>query len=285
VSIASETTRRAKALAERVQARLERIPGFGALVESLDSEQRAGAPLLAGGLAYRLFIWLVALGLVLAAAASFWVRGNERDAESTAKSFGLAGVAAKSAASAVKSGSHGRWYFLVAGVALLFYFGIGAVRAIRIAAILAWRLEPSKLKHPLRASVAFSGILFAAMALGVSAQWLRHHAPGTGLLAVALTGVVFIAAAVVAFHWVPHGEISSWRSLLPGAVELGVGVTLMQIFVVFYLARKLERSPQLYGALGASTVVLVWLFLIGRLLVAAMFLNATVERRRTQGSA
>ena len=44
------------------------------LIESFEREQRSGAALLAGGLAYRLFFWLVSFGLVVAAAASFWER-------------------------------------------------------------------------------------------------------------------------------------------------------------------------------------------------------------------
>ena len=52
------------------------------------------------------------------------------------------------------------------------------------------------------------------------------------------------------------------------------------MFVVYYLSDKLERSPQLYGVLGASTVVLLGLFLIARVAVASMFLNATIKRRR-----
>jgi uncharacterized BrkB/YihY/UPF0761 family membrane protein len=54
------------------------------------------------------------------------------------------------------------------------------------------------------------------------------------------------------------------------------GAVLSHALVEHYLAPKLGRSPNLYGAFGAATVVLVWLFIAARLIVAGMFLNATL---------
>jgi uncharacterized BrkB/YihY/UPF0761 family membrane protein len=256
------------------------VPGFDALIEALQTEQRSGAPLLAGGLAYRFFFWLVSFGLFAAAVLSFWVRASPDDARAVAKSFGLAGVATTSALNAVESGSHARFYFLVSGVCLLLYFGIGAMRALHVTAILAWGLDPTRLQRPIRAGVLFSVALVGAVLLSLFTEWIRHHAPGTGILAICAVGVIWIGLAVAVFQVLPHGRVHSRVALLPGAVEVGVGFGVIQTVVVYYLAAKLERSPDLYGALGASTVVLLWLFLIARLVVSGMFLNATLERRR-----
>src|SRR3954447_18202535 len=164
------------------------------MVEALKTEQGSGAPLLAGGLAYRLFFWLTAFGLFTAALLSFWVRESPDDVKSTATSFGLAGVAASSATQAVNSGSHNRWYFLSAGTFLLLYFGIGAMRALHVTAVLAWRLEAVRLQRPIRAGVWFSVALTGGVLLSVCTEWIRHHAPGTGLLAIAGVAFFFIAA-------------------------------------------------------------------------------------------
>ena len=43
-----------------------------------------------------------------------------------------------------------------------------------------------------------------------------------------------------------------------------------------YFAGKLERSAGLYGGLGLAAVFLAWLYLLGRLMVAAVNLNATL---------
>jgi|tagenome__1003787_1003787.scaffolds.fasta_scaffold20337571_1 uncharacterized BrkB/YihY/UPF0761 family membrane protein len=271
---------RAQAAAVRTRERLERVPRLRAGFESLATEQRSGAPLLAGGLAYRLFFWLVAFGLLTAALLSFWVREHERSAETTAKSFGLAGVAARSASSAIQDGSKARWYFLFSGMLLLVYFGMGAVRALRLAAFLAWRIEPERLRGSLKASLAFSGFLVGGLVAGLGTAWVREHGPGIGLVATICDAAVFSVLAIVAFELLPHPKLRSWRDLLPGAVVVGCGLTVMHVVVVYYFAAKLERSPSLYGALGASTVVLTWLFLLARVVVSGMFLNATLDRRR-----
>ena len=49
----------------------ERVPGTTHALDALDRERVAGGSLLAGGLAYRLFFWLVPLSLVFAAVLSF----------------------------------------------------------------------------------------------------------------------------------------------------------------------------------------------------------------------
>ncbi|MGH3062142.1 MAG: YhjD/YihY/BrkB family envelope integrity protein, partial [Gaiellaceae bacterium] len=70
--------------------------------------------------------------------------------------------------------------------------------------------------------------------------------------------------------------------LLPGALVVAVGTELLHVAVAFYFAPKLERSSELYGALGTATVLLVWLYLFGRLFTSATFLNATLWERRQE---
>ena len=271
----------ARRSAERGAERARRLPGASIAILSFEREQRSGAPLLAGGLAYRLFFWLVSFGLVLAAAASFWVRESQGSLEDAAKNFGLSGVAARSAATAVEDGSRARWYLLASGLVLLLYFGVGAVRALRVTAFIAWRLAPARMRHVPRASVAFTGFFVAGIAITMFASWVRENSPALGVLATCGAIVVFLALAVLTFLLLPHPDEAGWRAMLPGAALVAVGLTGIHVFTVYYLASKLERSPKLYGTLGAATVVLLGLFLIGRVFVSAMFLNATAH---THGS-
>ena len=44
---------------------------------------------------------------------------------------------------------------------------------------------------------------------------------------------------------------------------------------------RLGRSSELYGSLGAATVILLWLYIIARLITLSAFLNATLWERRT----
>lgn len=271
----------ARAVGEQRLARAQQsMPSVAAGMHWFERERLSGAALLAGGLAYRFFFWLTSFGLVLAAIGSFWARDDSESLEKTAKSAGLGGVAAHSAASALKNGSHGRWYFLIAGVVLMAWFGFGAVKALRVAGFIAWRLKPTKPKSLGKASAVFSG--FAGV--GLTAGAVLPALGDVGVLGlVALYTIAFAVFALffaAAFSLLPRVKDAGLEGVVPGAMLCAAGVVAIHVFVNRYLAGKLERSPNLYGALGAATVVLVWLFIMGRVVVAGMFLNSTLWFRK-----
>ncbi|HUK96613.1 MAG TPA: YhjD/YihY/BrkB family envelope integrity protein [Gaiellaceae bacterium] len=260
----------------------ERVPGGPAIFESLERERAAGSNLLAGGLAYRLFLWLVPLGLVLAALGSFWAGSDRRGVVHTAREFGISGAAARSARAAFTEGAHSKWYLLALGIVFLEWFGIGAVRALRITHQIAWADRGGKLHNPLGASLLFTTAVVAVSLIGFGSQWVRHNSSGLfGVLVLVGMFAVYAGVAVWAMSLLPHGKAPA-LALLPGAVLAGIGMILVQAFVSVYLAPKLERQPQLYGALGAATVILLWLYIIARLVVSAAFLNATLWDRRNR---
>jgi uncharacterized BrkB/YihY/UPF0761 family membrane protein len=48
---------------------------------------------------------------------------------------------------------------------------------------------------------------------------------------------------------------------------------------VYILARRVASASELYGSLGVAAALLLWLYLLGRLVVAAAMLNATLWDR------
>jgi membrane protein len=269
-----ERVARAREQAERAARWAEaRVPGGYLVAKSLERERLAAAGLVAGGLAFRFFLWLVPFGLVLAAILSFWVREDRGGLEDAARSFGLSAVAARSASEAIAADSHARWYFLVLGLLLVLWFSLGALRALRIAHALAWGGRPEKLRRVPRAALAFNGVIVALMAVTAATAWLREELGVGGLLLTLLLVVVYVGAGLWVMTKLPHAD-APWRALLPGAVLAAVGAQAMHLVVILYLAPKLGRSTELYGSLGAATVILLWLYLTARLIVAAAFLNA-----------
>jgi uncharacterized BrkB/YihY/UPF0761 family membrane protein len=194
----------ARAAAERSLARASEQRGIREAHATRRWEQRTGAALLSGGLAYRLFLWLVPFGLVVAAIVSFWVRIDSTGLQSTARSFGLSGVAAHSATSAVQDGSRARWYLLIAGVALMLWAGAGAVRALRVVSRLAWGIDVARLRRPLRASVGFTVVCVLGLAASVAASWTRHHSAPVGVLVTLANVVVDGAIALFALSHLPR---------------------------------------------------------------------------------
>jgi uncharacterized BrkB/YihY/UPF0761 family membrane protein len=73
-----------------------------------------------------------------------------------------------------------------------------------------------------------------------------------------------------------------WTALVPGALLFAGGFLGFNLAVSLYFAPRAARASTVYGSLGVALVLLVSLFLFGRLAVAAAELNATLWERRAQ---
>jgi uncharacterized BrkB/YihY/UPF0761 family membrane protein len=271
-------------LGPRVERLLEwarsSIPGTGPVLEALERETTAGGTLIAGGLAYRLFLWLLPFSLVVAAVASFW----QGDLEAGGKQAGLTASAAKTMSQVIASGSHERWYFLVLGLYFLLWFSIGVVRALRLAYFIAWGVPRERFRRPIRGGVVFTLSTAALMAVTFSSQWAREKTSYGVVLTILLT-VVYAAGALWVMSVLPHRSGAQWAALVPGALVVAVGIQGLHLFAALYLAPRLGRSSELYGSLGAATVILLWLYIIARLLTFSAFLNAQLWERRARAPA
>jgi uncharacterized BrkB/YihY/UPF0761 family membrane protein len=67
--------------------------------------------------------------------------------------------------------------------------------------------------------------------------------------------------------------------LVPGAVLVAIGAQALNLFTVYYLAGQAERATSTYGAIGAALTILLWLFILARLVVGGAMLNAELARR------
>jgi len=66
---------------------------------------------------------------------------------------------------------------------------------------------------------------------------------------------------------------------LPGAVVLGFALAALQWVMQFYLPTRLEHSTAMSGTLGVSVAALGYMFLIGRLMVSSLILDAVIYDR------
>jgi uncharacterized BrkB/YihY/UPF0761 family membrane protein len=262
-------------------ARAQRAPGAETAIIALERLGSTGGGLLAGGLAYRFFFWLVSLGAVGGALSSIWATSDPADLEDTARSFGLTATAAASFREAVDFGDTPRWTFLVGGSILTLWFGLGAVKALCVAFALAWRVPLPKIRRRVRASLAFTGL---AIGISVGAAVLsafEGDAPGGRLLSFAALLAFYAAATGFVLSLLPHAPGATLRAHLPGAALLAIGLWGINVWVAVYLAPRLGKEGGVYGAFGTSTAILLWLYVCAMLFTAAAFLNATLwERRR-----
>jgi uncharacterized BrkB/YihY/UPF0761 family membrane protein len=260
------------------------VPGADAGFEAFQRELTYGGGLIAGGLAYRLFLWLLPIGLVGAQSFGIWFDANEDGLEKAAKEFGIGAAAISSAANAVEASQTNRILLFATGVVLLAWFSLGFVRALQVAYSLAWGLPRQKLRKPLYAVVLFNGLFIMLATAGVGLAWLRAHLGLFGVLGILVT-VAYQTAIALLVMWLLPRRAERWQELLPGALLIAVGAQLVNVAVVFYFAPKIGRSTELYGTLGTAAVLLVWLYILARLITSGAFLNATLWERRYGGPA
>ncbi|MFN8203271.1 MAG: YhjD/YihY/BrkB family envelope integrity protein [Solirubrobacteraceae bacterium] len=263
--------------------RLEDVRDRSALVDAAleagELDRRRAGSLLAGGIAFRVFLWLLPAALFVAALAGLVRPSGGASPDRVARSLGLAASVASTVQHATRQSDRGAAVLAAIGVVLMLYTAMSLVRALRVSHVLAWE-EPFR-RHPalLRDGAIFSGAILATVLAETGVTYLRHRDPLLSLAAIPISFTIAGGAWLGLSLLLPHGD-ANWRALLPGAGLVALGHAVLQVATVYYFAPKLTRAPALYGSLGSAATLLLWLFLVARLLVAAAFLNATLWRRR-----
>jgi membrane protein len=278
-ALAARVEAKASGVAERAQVERQRHRSVAAVFEMVDHDSEVGGDIMAGALAYRLFVWLLPFALVVVAGI-----GVAADAESTspskaAESVGLAGVVSSSVASAARSSA--RWYALLIGVPLLLYVTRSFLRALIVTHRLVWGESRGTAPRPtpratlllLAAMVGF--FLVPALGAAVRAAW-----PNAGILTNVVVLLPYAALWLFVSSRLPHRQ-SSWRDLVPGAILFGVGIEVLHVVTAYFIAPQVSSREGTYGSLGVAAALLLGLFLASRLVVASAVLNAILWERRT----
>jgi uncharacterized BrkB/YihY/UPF0761 family membrane protein len=246
-------------------------------VQAFESDRRRAGGLLAGGLAYRIFLWQIPLALFLVSAFGLATELSGDDPADLARKTGMTAALAGAISQAVAASQSARWWLLILGAFLTVWAGRGVYRGVRLVSELAWETRAPR-GSSLKGSLAVTG--FGVLAVALQA-FLPKISETLGLPAVVRFALGLILATSLAFavlRLLPRADVP-WTSILPGAVLMGVGMRLLGLAASTYFAYRLDHSNDLYGALGLAVVMMLFLFLVARLFVAAQFLNATLHRR------
>lgn len=270
---------RKEALARRlepVRRRGEELPGAPLALGALRRERELAGELLAGGVAFRVFLWLVPFGLVVAVILSLWSEQDAGGLEAAARRFGVGAAAARAAVDTLQGDERSALVVLVLALPVLAWTSLRVLRAISLAYALAWGVKPPPLRHPGRAILLLNGWFFVASLTVLGEAWFREEVGWTALILGTGLALACTAALVLYAMWLLPHRASRPRELLPGAVLVAVGHQLVQVAVLVYFAPRLGESEETLGAFGAAAVLLVWLYFLTRLAIAGAFLNVTI---------
>ena len=118
----------AERLSDRAQVERGRHESVDAVFEMMERDGEVGGGIIAGALAYRLFIWTLPLALVTVAGLGFAATASDESPEEAAEAFGLEGLITTSIANAANSPN--RWYALLIGVPILVWATRGVLRVL-----------------------------------------------------------------------------------------------------------------------------------------------------------
>jgi uncharacterized BrkB/YihY/UPF0761 family membrane protein len=253
----------------------ERHVALAVPLRAAERNRRVAASVLAGGLAYRLFLWLLPFGLLVGGALGFLNAGSTEKAVSKG---GLPGAISNAVGDASRSTHSSSWWLLAVGVPLLLWAGFSGAKAVQLVHSLVWDEAPAKTK-PLQGSLAFTGVLLAVWGIIALTWWFRDGWPG--FLAPVLTFAPLTGLWLLVSLHLPHRD-APWKALLPGALIVGIGFQVLHKLILALLVPKLEKATSLYGSLGATTTVIFFMYLLAMLVVTAPVLNSSLyyELRR-----
>ncbi|MBV8303947.1 MAG: YihY/virulence factor BrkB family protein [Acidimicrobiia bacterium] len=248
--------------------------------QTYDRDKRAVGNVLAGAVAFRLFVYLLPLVLAIMTLLGIIAGFKATEPQHLAGSAGLGHTVVSSVATATAASKKSLWALIPLSLYALYSGGTGVIKVLRAVHAVAWGEPLSKMQKGVRSAFALFVVAAGLVAVVVLLQWIRKQSGGLGLTATVMTVVVFTAAWLLASRALPHGD-APWRALLPGAILVGVGVEALHLVSTYYLGNKIASASEMYGSLGAAAAIIAWLYLIGRLFVAAAMLNASAWERRT----
>ena len=273
---------RAQALAERAQEERHHHGSVDALFEIADRDAEVGGGIIAGALAYRLFIWLLPAALVFYGGLGLASNVASDSPQAEAGKVGFAGLVAQSYDQSASSTAS--WYAILVGVPILVYVTRSVLRVLIGTHRLAWGDVRAAAPRPtLKASVTLLGLIILCFALVTAASWVRTTWAGPGIIVTIATAAGFAGIWLLVSLRLPHRD-AGWLDLAPGAGLFGVGLGITQILAAYLLAPYALAKQGTYGALGLAAALLFGLFIVGRLIVTAAEVNATLwERKRARG--
>jgi uncharacterized BrkB/YihY/UPF0761 family membrane protein len=235
-----------------------------------------GGGLLAGALAYRLFVLLLPTTLLLVSGLGLYADASDESTSKVAKDAGLHGLVASQVASSASS--RAGWIIFLLTLPAFAYALAKLYRAVAVTHAIAWHASGRGVRTPWRGVVVLGLALVLTLLSAELVGWARRGSGVGGVAALVAYLVIVGMAWLFVSVKLPHGDVT-WHALLPGAFLVGVGLLSVNAFNVYVTARMVDNQANTYGALGIAAALLFSLVLVGRVIVVSAELNASLAER------
>ena len=273
--LTSEQTR----LQEDLQVRRQRsgMVDAGFLVQELDAN--VGGGILAGALAFRLFLFMVPFVYVVFTVLGAIARAMGQDPAHVARNVGITGILATAVVKLDEQSALTQVTLVLGAIVTLFITSGALMKALYVVHWLIWRVRRT-MPAGLTPRLALIGFALVASALSVAVNELRVSA---GIAGSVLAFLLITALSFALWWWaswkLPHAP-GPPRALIPGALLMAVGADVLDLLTAYWIGNLAARKTNTYGAVGIALAVLLWVYVLGRIMVGSAGINAALWYRR-----
>jgi uncharacterized BrkB/YihY/UPF0761 family membrane protein len=264
---------------KELEARRQSSRVVGAGFDIADLDLHVGGGILAGAVAFRMFLFLVPFVYILFTLLGWVAKAANETPEHFAKTLGITGILASAVVDSQSIGVVSQILLLIGATFALILTANSLVKTLFVVHWLVWGVPRAKTSgwRPIVITILI-GLLMTV--LSAAANALRTHLglPGSLLVVVVVTGLAFGTWWWVSWQ-LPHAAVSP-RDLIPGALGVALGADVMHALTTYWIGAVVARKSNTYGAVGIALAVLLWVYVFGRILVASAGINATLWRRR-----
>src|SRR3954452_18965075 len=148
---------------------------------------------------------------------------------------------------------------------------------------IAWGVSSRGWKGLWRPLVWLTGFVAAGALLLVLPRSGLDDPWRTILLLLLWTPIIFLWSWWTQ-HFLLRGAVG-WRSLIPGAIAMTVGLVALRAFAAVWLSHAITYNSQRYGPLGIVFMLLTWLTALSFVMLGGPVLGAALHERRAQEAA
>jgi uncharacterized BrkB/YihY/UPF0761 family membrane protein len=275
---------------EQLEAKRPSSRAVDTVLGAFERDVAAGGGVLAGAVAFRVFLFMIPYVFLVVVVFGLGASATDEDPGRLARDSGIGGLAGKAFDSIgeLSTGQRIASFFVAAFALLLATRAL--LKVLRIVHALVWHTRAGKPPSMARAAGVLVLVVTFALAVVALIGKLRGESFLLGLCATLLFLAIPCVVWLAVSWYMPHEPDIPWTALLPGAVFFALGMEVLHLVTVYWISGQLEHKTDTYGAIGFALALLLWAYLLGRLITSAAVINETlwaknVARRRAHAAA
>ena len=198
--------------------------------------------MLAGAVAFRIFLFLVPYVFVAVVGFGFAAEAADTDAADLARQAGIGGLVAKAVGGAEDLSGFSRVTALLVGIVALFFGTRALLKVLRIVYGLIWRVSPPKPKKAAISALAVIGLTTVLFIFVGVIDNIRDQSFALGLLGIFVLSLVPFTVTLVVSFYLPR-QPTRWPELIPGALFLTLGTLVLHIVTVYWIRARSRARP------------------------------------------